>query len=63
MGVIAIGLVAAFISLVMGNLGYDAMFSFDASWTLIGLAAATASLPIRIGGNNDKQYCSYNTQL
>lgn len=52
-GVLAVGLVAAFISLITSNFGYDAMFSFDASWTLIGLAAAVASLPVQNGGNND----------
>lgn len=46
-GALAIGLAAAFLSLVASNLGYDAMFSFDSSWVLIGLAAATASLQLR----------------
>ena len=43
---IAIGLGSALLALVISNLAYDAMFSFDASWVLIALSLAKCVLPI-----------------
>lgn len=43
-----VSLLSSLFALVISNQLYDAMFSFDASWVLIGLSAACAALTVEV---------------
>lgn len=50
---IGAGLLSAIVGMITANQAYDAMFSFDASWVLLAVAAAYAALPS--GGGPPRQ--------
>jgi len=40
--VIGVGMLGAFVSVIVGNMAYDAMFSYDVMWVFFGIATACA---------------------
>lgn len=47
---INLALFASLLSILVGNLAYDGMYSFDSAWVLLGLSGAAAALNSGAGG-------------